>query len=72
MYGYSEDSAVVHHIDNDPSNNDIENLIALTRKEHNEITRRNYDAFTGSLDRAVFLSITKYWSCVDDDRGDSG
>ena len=32
---YLEDNEVVHHIDEDPSNNEFSNLEVMTRKQHN-------------------------------------
>ncbi len=32
---YLEDDEVVHHIDEDPSNNEFSNLEVMTRKQHN-------------------------------------
>ncbi|SRR6266852_1178196 len=52
--GIIPDGMIIHHIDNDPSNNEIENLALLTRNEHTSFHMRepeNVLRMRATLDR---------------------
>lgn len=62
MHGYSEDSVEIHHIDRDKENNELWNLIPLSKSEHGRISIRHQDPFTDELDRAILYATTELWN----------